>query len=152
MWCQPDAAMPERKMQLHPLQVCQACDTDDGAHTADKRIRDLAQGRHQNVPPRAPHQMGLAVLQSVMQHAPLCMQVKRRPDQVIFMGAGAVTALLNMIRYEGIISQRCTACDDADIPNSVRIPIRPAASPPTSGPLVWESAHCTSFLCGWHAW
>ena len=47
-----------------------------------------------------------------MQHAPLCLRVQRQPDQLIHLGAGAVTELLDM-RFKRISSQRRPASDNA---------------------------------------
>ena len=55
----------------------------------------------------------MVVLQAIVQHAPLCLRVQRQPDQLIHLGAGVVTALLDMLRYERITSQRRPACDNA---------------------------------------
>jgi hypothetical protein len=57
--------------------------------------------------------VGLAVLQAIVQHAPLCLRVQWQPDQLIHLGAGAVTALLDMLRYKRFTSQRRPASDNA---------------------------------------
>ena len=57
--------------------------------------------------------MGLAVLQEIVQHAPLCLRIQWQPDQRIYLGAGAVTALLDMLRYERITAKRRPACENA---------------------------------------
>ena len=57
--------------------------------------------------------MGLAVLQAIVQHAPLCLRVQWQLDQLIHLGAGAVTALLDMLRYKRITSQRRPPSDNA---------------------------------------
>ena len=40
-----------------------------------------------------------------MEHAPFCPRVKRQPDQLIDLDAGAATALRDMLCYEGFTSQ-----------------------------------------------
>ena len=72
---------------------------------ADRRVLILGQGSRQQVPPCAPHQVGLAVLQAVAQHAPLCLQVQRQPDQLVSLGAGVVTAPVRTLIRDGV--RRC---------------------------------------------
>ena len=57
--------------------------------------------------------MGFAVLQAIVLHAPLCLRVQWQPGQFIYLGAGAVTALLDMLRYQRITAQHRPACDNA---------------------------------------
>ena len=81
----------------HELPQLKSC-----AHAADDRVLKLAQKRRQQVPrPCVPREVGLAVLQTVMQRTPFCVRVKRQPDQPVHLGASTVTAMLKMLCYEG---------------------------------------------------
>ena len=110
---QAHATITVRELHLHPLMIREACYTNDVAHAAYQRDLDLAYGCCHPVPPCNPHQVGLTVLQDIVQHAPLCLRVQRQSDQLLYLVAGAVTALLDMLRYKRFISQHRPASDSS---------------------------------------
>ena len=86
------------------------------------------------------------MLQALVRHAPLCLRVQQQPDQLIYLGAGAVTAPLDMLRYERITAQRRPACNSAATP----LQQLPRAWRQRSGPC-WAPRNIpASFMAGMH--
>ena len=68
---------------MNPLLIRETGYTDDIAHAADQRVHNMPQGCRQQVPPCVPHEVGLAVLQAIVQHAPRCLRVQRTLFRVV---------------------------------------------------------------------